>query len=263
MARFFNPSKYFIILVDQRGSGQSLSLGELRENTTQNLVDDFEKLRIFLNIEKWILFGGSWGTTLSLVYAIQYPNIIKSLILRGVFFASQEEIDWIFEKHGVDCFNPIIWDFYQSLFPTSNNLLKSYYNCSINNNEYQNKNNKDECLFRFNLLETSISSLKFKEMNELLEEYKTKKYKEKTMIEMYYLYNKCFLEKNYILNNLYKIQNISVYIVNGKYDLVTPPKTSYLLYKNLKNASYKETLAGHSLFDENNVKELVKIMDSI
>ena len=92
-ARFFNPKKYFIILVDQRGCGKSTPFGETRENTTQNLIADFEQLRKLLGVKKWQLFGGSWGSTLSLAYAIAHPDVVSELVLRGIFTLRKKELD--------------------------------------------------------------------------------------------------------------------------------------------------------------------------
>ena len=99
-ARFFNPKKYFIVLVDQRGCGKSTPLAngiKIEDNTPKDLISDFEKVRNYLNIEKWMVFGGSWGSTLSLAYTMAHPNKVTELIIRGVFFRSRGEIDWLIE----------------------------------------------------------------------------------------------------------------------------------------------------------------------
>ena len=106
--RFFNPEKYRIILFDQRGCGQSLPFGELENNTTQDLIDDMERIRKLLNIDRWLLFGGSWGGALALLYAQQHGDKVIGMIIRGVFLARQQDLDW-FAKSGAGLIYPEQW----------------------------------------------------------------------------------------------------------------------------------------------------------
>ena len=116
-ARFFNPKKYYIVLVDQRGCAKSKPFGETRENTTEDLINDFEKIRKLLNIKKWQLFGGSWGSTLSLAYAIAHPKVVTELVLRGIFTFTKEELDWVQQGTGASLIFPEAWEYYKSVIP--------------------------------------------------------------------------------------------------------------------------------------------------
>lgn len=117
MARYFDPKVYKIILVDQRGSGESEPFANLIDNTTYDLVADFEKLRQFLKIEKWQVFGGSWGSTLSLAYAIEHPNRVTELILRGIFLVREKEIQWMYQGPGASFVYPEDWSKYETCIP--------------------------------------------------------------------------------------------------------------------------------------------------
>ena len=125
---FFDPKVYRIILFDQRGSGQSLPCAELKENTTWNLVKDIETIREMLKIDKWVVFGGSWGSTLALTYAISHPNRVKALILRGIFLCRPSEIQWFYQEGASQIF-PDVWDSYLAPIPESErgDLVKAYY----------------------------------------------------------------------------------------------------------------------------------------
>ena len=179
-ARFFNPNYYYIILVDQRGCGKSTPFGELRENTTQDLIEDFEKIRKTLNINKWQLFGGSWGSTLSLAYAITYPEVITNMILRGIFLGTKEEVEWIYSSNnlgGPAKFNPISWNYFKNSLPVQNrglsqNYILDYKKCF--NGEF-GKEKRDECLLSWAVLENSIIKLKPSSLEEVIETVKKKK----------------------------------------------------------------------------------------
>ena len=125
--RFFDPDHYRIVIFDQRGCGRSTPLGSLEGNTRQNLVDDMEKLRAHLNIDKWMLFGGSWGSTLALSYAAQHADRCLAMILRGIFLCEKEEIDWFMS--GIQTIFPEAWDQFSGLFDESDpeKLLQKYY----------------------------------------------------------------------------------------------------------------------------------------
>ena len=114
---FFNPEKYRIVIIDQRGCGRSLPYAETRENTTWDLVADIEKVREMLDIESWLVFGGSWGSTLSLAYAETHPERVRGLILRGIFLCRQIEIDWLSEAGGVSMVYPEQWQRYLAAIP--------------------------------------------------------------------------------------------------------------------------------------------------
>ena len=126
--QYFNPEKWRIIMFDQRGCGKSTPFAELNENTTWDLVNDIEKIRNHLNIDQWVVFGGSWGSTLSLAYSQKHPNACKGLILRGIFLVRKKEIDW-FYQYGASNVFPDRWESFLAPIPESkrNNLLSAYY----------------------------------------------------------------------------------------------------------------------------------------
>lgn len=260
MARFFNPKKYFIVLVDQRGCGNSTPNGETKENNTELLIEDFEKIRKKLNIEKWMLFGGSWGSTLALTYALTYPEKVTELVIRGIFLCSKEEIDWLIEKKGAHLFNPDGWEYYIKNIPVKErkNMLKAYSKCFKGD---FGKDKIDKCLLAWSVWESSNSYLKNKEVSKIIKDYKKdKKYISMSKIENHYFLNKCFLDNNYILRkeNLEKLKNIPIKIIQGQYDLVAQYNAAHKLHKALPHSQFYVTLAGHSAFDDDNIKYLVK-----
>ena len=129
MPGFFNPEKYRVVIIDQRGCGRSKPYAETRENTTWDLVADIEKVREMLGIESWLVFGGSWGSTLSLAYAETHPECVRALILRGVFLCRQFEIDWLNERGGVSMIYPEQWQHYLAQVPVKQRgeLVESYH----------------------------------------------------------------------------------------------------------------------------------------
>jgi proline iminopeptidase len=264
-ARFFNPKKYYIVIVDQRGCGKSIPTAETRENTTKNLISDFEKIRKFLHIDKWQVFGGSWGSTLSLAYAITHPDRVTELVLRGIYFCSPSEINWLTEEGGAQRFSPEAWEFYENAIPEKNkykgNYFKAYEKCF--KGDYGEKK-KDHCLLAWSAWEDSNSKLHPSDFKELVKGLKKdKSYIEMSSIEHHYFKNGCFLEKEYFTKkeNLDKIKHIPTTIVQGLYDLECPYETAYKLHKLLPNSKMYSTLAGHSAYDRENAKYLVKTTD--
>ena len=267
-ARFFNPNYYFIVLVDQRGCGKSTPFGELRENTTQHLIDDFEKIRQQLGIDKWQLFGGSWGSTLSLAYAIKHPEVVTNMILRGIFLSTPSEVDWLYGSNNLGAaakFNPESWNYFKNTIQNKEgedkNYILDYYKCF--NGEF-GEEKKDECLVSWPVMENSISKLQQSSLEEVIKNVKEKNNTAEAMIENYYLLNNCFLEPNYFFKreNLERIQHIQTVIVQGIYDLICPPITAHKIHNMLKNSKLQLTIAGHTMYDDENIKYLVEATDS-
>ena len=134
--RFFNPEKYRIILFDQRGCGRSTPHSELHENTTNKLLEDMEKIREHLSIDQWLLFGGSWGSTLSLLYAQAFPDKVLGLILRGIFLCRKQDIQWFYQR-GASAIFPDYWKEYQHPIPTAerHDMLSAYHKRLTSDNE--------------------------------------------------------------------------------------------------------------------------------
>lgn len=260
-ARFFDPSYYFIIVVDQRGCGKSKPSSELRENTTQNLIADFEIIRNKLNINKWILFGGSWGSTLSLAYSIKYPSIISGMILRGIFLSTPQEVEWIWGPNsGIEKFNPIGWNYFVNTLPPEDltgNYIVDYNKCF---NGKFGDNKRDECLLSWSVYEKNSSKLQITDLKDDIEIIKKTNFSESSLIENHYMINNCFLEPGFFfkIENINKIKHIPTIIVQGKYDLICPPISANILHKMLPNSQLYITLAGHSQYDDGNINKLVE-----
>jgi proline iminopeptidase len=253
--RFFDPEFYRIILFHQRGCGKSKPLGELKENTTWDLIKDMEKIREVLSIDEWIVFGGSWGSTLSLIYAINYPERVKALILRGIWLSRREEIDWMFEG-GVSRFFPEIWDeFLKPIDEDSKSKVAAYYKIFTKGTEEEILN----AAVNWSFYESSI--VKLIPSQEIIEEStKPDKALPIAKLECHYFYNNMFGRgDNYILDNIDKIKNIPTFIVNGRYDVICPPYTAKKLHDSLNNSEFVVVGdAGHSTAEEGIINELVK-----
>jgi len=260
-ARFFNPKKYLIILVDQRGCGKSTPFGETRENNTQNLIADFEKLRNVLDVKKWQLFGGSWGSTLSLAYAIKHPQVVSELVLRGIFTLRKKELDWVQQGPGANFIFPEGWKYYEEVIPENErgDFMKAFgkrFNGSMGEKA------KDAACLAWSQWEASISHLHPTPHAEIIKDLKkSKNYIPMSLIEYHYFINKGFFpDENYLLDpkNLAHIKKIPMTIVQGQYDMVCPITTANELHNKMPRARYNVTLAGHSMLDEQNIKYLVE-----
>ncbi|MFZ5518178.1 MAG: prolyl aminopeptidase [Candidatus Zhuqueibacterota bacterium] len=241
--RYFNPEKFHIILHDQRGAGKSEPYAELRENTTQHLVGDIERLRAHVNADKVILFGGSWGSTLALAYAEAYPDNVSGIILRGVFTAAKAEIDHFYHGNTATYF-PENFDMLMGQIdaPEKKNypvqLLKK-----IQSNDAKIKNEAAKAWARY---EGKIAFLDMPDdrLEKILEQWPFYAF---SLIENHYMANGCFLAERQLLNNTDKIASIPTIIINGRYDVICPPITAYTLHKKLPRSTlWIIEAAGHS-----------------
>ncbi len=228
MRRFFDPKKWRVILFDQRGCGKSLPFSELKDNTTWDLVDDMEKLRKELKIEKWTVFGGSWGSTLALSYAIMHPEKVKELILRGIFLLRKKEIDWFYQE-GASYIFPDAWDKYLAPIPLDerNDLVRAFYKRLTS----PDKNTRSEAAKAWSVWEGSTSKL-FLDPT-FVERFGGDEFADAfARIECHYFINKGFFkEDGWILNNVDKIRHIPAWIVQGRYDVVCPAVSAHELHK--------------------------------
>jgi len=257
MRRFFNPDKYRIVLHDQRGSGKSRPFGETRENTTQHLVQDMEALRQHLNIEKMILFGGSWGSTLGLVYAETYPEHVEGLVLRGIFTATQQEIDHFYHG-GVRKFFPEVYDRFTGAIenPDDENLPGRLMSL------IQSPDSSKQAFFSrlWAAYEIKISGLVVPEdtLKNILDNFNPYAF---GMLENYYMANGCFLEEGQIFSHLQKIEDIPVILINGRYDMICPPVTAYELHLKLpKSKLVIAEQSGHWMGEKSIETALLKAM---
>jgi len=234
--RFFNPEKFNIVLHDQRGAGRSKPRAKLTENTTQFLVQDIERLRQQFGIGKIILFGGSWGSTLSLAYAETYPENVEAMILRAIYLPSDQD-DGDFFVNIIPKFFPIQYEHLLDVFPDSIGApsSKEIFNVLVNSNPEDNR----KYAIAIDGYEYKASGLYIN--NEDSDEYYS--VEENIIntitcatIEHYYIGNNCFLEEGQLLRDSYKIKDIPIIIINGRYDMPCPPVNAYNLHKQLNNS---------------------------
>jgi len=256
---YFNPDKWRIIIFDQRGCGKSSPHAELKENTTWDLVSDIEKIRSHLNIDKWVVFGGSWGSTLSLSYAIVHPNRCKGLILRGIFMLRKKEIYWFYQE-GASYIYPDAWEKYLAPIPENehHDLVGAYYKRLTSDNE----STRLDAAKTWSIWEASTSKLL--PSNDLLHQFDNPKVAEAfARIECHYFINGGFFESDeWILENAASIQNIPAVIIQGRYDVVCPIASAWELHKKLPNADFHIIQdAGHSMKEEGIASKLVAYTD--
>lgn len=244
MRRFFNPKIYKIILFDQRGSGKSKPFSSIKENTTQKLVQDINELLQELKIKKVFLFGGSWGSTLALVYGIKNPKKVVGMLLRGIFLSTKENIDFLYKGKIKNHF-PELWERFIKLVPKKYQKDSvSYYLKKMNS---KNLKTKRKYIYEWNYYEGSLLKIKYNKKE--IEKKMKKKFKDKSLsiIEAHYMKNNCFLPNNYILKNTEKLSKIPISIIHGRYDMVCPFINAYNLHKKLKNSTlHTIDLAGHT-----------------
>lgn len=268
-AQYFNPKRYRIILFDQRGAGKSTPLGCMQDNTTQDLINDMEVIRIKLKIEKWALFGGSWGSTLALLYAEQFPHRVTELVLRGIFLARQKDIDAFLTKEGVAAqLNPEKWE--EFVKETGQLLVRANIQTvadHILHDHVTLLKQQDETIKQ----EAAAALARWEKLNSTLippEEKTLAASVSQTGVvmgttEITYMANKFFLSDNQILENANKIEHIPVYIIQGRYDLVCPRSQALELKKVLKKVKYFEAIAGHSVKEPDIVHYLLTATDEI
>lgn len=230
--RYFNPDKYRIILFDQRGSNRSTPIACVDNNSTQGILNDIESIRKTLNIDKWILFGGSWGATLALLYAEQYSQYVTGIILRGTFLARQCDFDW-FAKSGVNKIFPDFWQEFVALFGEAekHNLLDALYQRVFSDNqEIQQEAAKAWALWAGRVVTHSFVKdymLDVEDVNKLINEAR---------IEMHYAKNKYFISENEIIDNISQVPYVPTTIIHGRKDLTCLPESSWLVHRALADS---------------------------
>jgi len=256
--KYFNPNKYRLIMFDQRGCGKSIPYGEVTENTTQNLIQDINLILGYFNIDKTHIYGGSWGSTLALLYAEAHPEKVLSLILRGVFLCRKDDINW-FYQNGASEIYPQYWENYISIVDQSKreNILSAYHEMIFSSDETISNRackewslweGKSSCLIPCNNVINS-----FDECAVSL-----------ARIESHFFMNNCFIRENQILEDINKIKDIPCIIVHGQYDIVCPIRQAHDLHKVYDNSELiiaKD--AGHSLLEPSISKEILNIFDNV
>ncbi|WP_069298505.1 prolyl aminopeptidase [Neptunicoccus sediminis] len=259
MRRFFHPEFYRIILFDQRGCGRSRPHASVENNTTWDLVADIELIRQKLGIENWIVFGGSWGATLALVYAQTHPDRVNHLVLRGVFTMTKSELDW-FYGGGAAAFFPDEWEHFAGLLPRSerDDVIGNYAKRLFSKNE--------DIQVRFARAwtewESALAALEQSPNRGVVPAAYALAF---ARIENHYFHNAGFLrEDGQIFKDLHKIEHIPGSIVQGRYDMICPPQTAYRLRDNWPAARlFTVPDAGHSLSEPGITSTLITIMDEL
>jgi proline iminopeptidase len=232
--RFFDPAYYHIILFDQRGCGRSLPFGELENNTLFDLIADLEQIRGFLNIEKWILFGGSWGATLALAYAQKHVECVQALILRGTFLARLQDMHWFLGKYGVASIYPETWQYVANSIPSyqcTDNLLADL--CRV-------LWGKDELAVRraVKAWQAWGGQVALGNVFELRDEHVTERDIKQVRMEIHYAKHSYFLAENELLLHCEKLQHLPITLIHGRNDLVCPIEAAWKLHQVLPQANY-------------------------
>jgi proline iminopeptidase len=257
--RFFNFDKHKVIFFDQRGASKSIPFGSIVENTIQDLVNDINCLLDYLKIDNFILFGGSWGTTLGLVYAIQNPNRIKRLLLRGIFLGNKESTEH-YLKGGVKREFPKIWERFSNNVPKDSQLsIPKYFLEKMTSSSLSEKKHfsYEWAFYEISIFKKNITK---KEVEEVLEQIP---YESLSIMEAHYLSNDCFLEENYILKNLEKIEHIPIKIIHGKEDAICPLKFAIELDSKLKNSELFILNGGHSDSEPEIESKIIEILKNM
>jgi proline iminopeptidase len=247
--KYFNPGRQRVIFHDQRGSGRSRPYGSLEDNTTKHLVDDIKRLVEHLNINKFVLTGGSWGSCLALNYALAHPEGIKSMVLRGVFTGSQAETNWL-DKGEYRGIFPDVWEAYLKRTPAAHRHNPTAYH--FKQIVSGGPEAKKRSAYAYEVMEYSMMSLDDRRTPEAYDDYDPAG----ISIEMHYMANKCFIADEYVLKNASKLK-MPVWLVQGRYDTICPPFGAYNLSRKLPNGHLLWTIAGHSGSDRANF-DLVK-----
>ncbi|MBK2357365.1 prolyl aminopeptidase [Francisella hispaniensis] len=256
--QYFNPDKYRVILVDQRGCGKSTPFAELKENTTQDLIQDFEKIRKKLNIDKWMIFGGSWGSTLGLAYAQAYPEVVTELVLRGIFLGREKELSWLYQ-HGASMVFPDMWEKYIEPIPVEQrkDFISAYHSILTGDDEKL----KQQAAIAWSVWEASTSKLFIDKKS--IDRYAEDKFSLAfARIECHYFKNKLFIQEAQLLEEAYKIKDIPGVIVQGRYDMVCPAVSAWDLHKVWPKVELDIIAdAGHSISEPGILEALVRATD--
>lgn len=260
--RFFDPNAYRIILFEQRGAGRSTPHASLEDNTTWHLVADIEKIREEFGVDQWLVFGGSWGSTLALSYAETHPERVRGLVLRGIFLCRPKETRWFYEdSQGAAAIFPDNWEEYVRIIPEveRGDMMGAYYRRLTSDDEsVQLEAAKAWAIWEGSALKLLPDQ---KLINDFAEPHKAIAV---ARIECHYFVNNCFFETdNYLLENIDRIRHIPGVIVHGRYDVVCPVMSAWDLHKAWPEAELKIIPnAGHAATEPGIADALVRATDS-
>ncbi|WP_368185514.1 prolyl aminopeptidase [Aestuariibius sp. HNIBRBA575] len=257
MRRYFDPEIYRVILFDQRGCGRSRPHASVDANTTWHLVADIEHIRDVLGIDRWIVFGGSWGATLALIYGQAHPDAVAAMVLRGVFLMTEPELDWFYGGHA-GRFWPDLWAQFADLIPVEerDDMIVAYHKRLFSGDHVQEVRYAQA----WAMWENALASI---ENNGALGGAPAEYARAFSRLENHYFVNQGFLtEEQQILNNMHRIKHIPAIIVQGRYDMICPPESAYKLAQAWPKARLRMIgKAGHALSEPGISAELVRSMD--
>ena len=257
--QFFDPQHYRIVVFDQRGCGRSRPSASLVENTTWHLVADIERLRKHLSIERWLVFGGSWGSTLALAYSEAHPERVTEIVLRGIFLVRYSEIRWLYQ-HGASEIFPDYWESYRDVIPEEerDDYLNAYYALLTGTDQ----RSALAAARAWSVWEASTSFL-FSN-HDIMRKWGEDEFAlAVARIECHYFVNRGFLRsETQLLDDVARIRHIPTTIVQGRYDVVCPAKSAWDLHRAWPEADFRLVPdAGHSAFEPGNINELVSATD--
>jgi proline iminopeptidase len=257
MRRFFDPARYRLVLLDQRGCGRSRPHASLAENTTWHLVADIERLREHLGLERWLVFGGSWGSTLALAYAETHPQRVTELVLRGIFLLRRWELEWFYQSEGgAGALYPDRWERYVEPIPPAerHDMMGAYYARLTS----ESAEVRRQAAKAWSIWEGATSYLRAR--SDYIAKFSEEAYAEAfARIECHYFVNRGFFERDgQLLEEVGRIRHIPAVIVQGRYDVVCPMRSAWDLHRAWPEADLRIVPdAGHSAFERGNLHELV------
>ncbi|WP_420467766.1 prolyl aminopeptidase [Panacagrimonas sp.] len=257
--QFFDPARYRIVLFDQRGCGRSTPHAELRGNTTWDLVADIERVREHLGVASWLLFGGSWGSTLALAYAQTHPERARALVLRGIFLLRKQEVDWFYQE-GASWLFPDAWEHFLEPIPAAErgDLLAAYHRRLTGPDAAI----RLQAARAWSIWEGSTSKLR--PAPDLLLRFGEARFAEAfARIECHYFVNRGFFESDgWLIENVHRIRHIPAVIVHGRYDVVCPLKSAWELHRAWPEAEFSVVAdAGHAASEAGILQRLMAATD--
>ncbi len=256
--RFFDPDAYRIVLLDQRGCGQSTPHADVERNTTWHLVHDVERVRAHLGVERWMVFGGSWGSTLALAYAEQHPDVVTELVLRGIFLLRHSELQFLYQD-GASHIYPDTWEDYVAPIPVDerHDLIAAYHRRLFGDDEHAQL----QCAHSWSAWERACSYLVPPD-DTGLPETDDEVLAFARIENHYFAHHGFFTRDSQLLDDVHRIEHIPAVIVQGRYDIVCPMRSAWDLHRAWPAAELVvNQRAGHSMFDPENTAALVEACD--
>ena len=254
--QFFDPAKYRLVLFDQRGCGRSTPHAELRENGTWDLVADIERIRTYLGIDRWLVFGGSWGSTPALAYAERHPEAVSALVLRGIFLVRRAEIAWFYQE-GASWMYPDAWEHFLAPIPESerHDMVSAYHRRLTSSDARV----RSEAARAWSIWEGSTSKLL--PSGDMVMRFGESRFAEAfARIECHYFVNRGFFETdNWLIENVDRIRHIPAVIVQGRYDVVCPMRSAWDLHRAWPEADFHVVAdAGHAASENGILAQLIE-----